>query len=173
MSYKHKSFIIIFFTNKWPGGRFLQCGSWYYRMSWKYHNRSIVFDELNVSISLKEVSESIKQLKNGKASTEDFLVNEFFIRGSDRYINSTSSVSFSFCLWLKFFPKIGARNCWFHYTKSNQSINQSNHFRCRALVPFRTLHILHCWFFRSAVLIMIYLFLLYFLFFFFFIKYYY
>ena len=43
---------------------------------------TIVFDELNVPISLNEVSESIKQLKNGKAGEEDPLVNEFFIHGS-------------------------------------------------------------------------------------------
>ena len=52
---------------------------------------SIVFDELNVPISLNEVSESIKQLKDGKAGAEHLLVYEFFIHG---HINSASSVSF-------------------------------------------------------------------------------
>ena len=43
----------------------------------------IVYDELNVPISLNEVSESMKQLKNSKAGAEDLLMNEFFIHGSD------------------------------------------------------------------------------------------
>ena len=77
MSYRHKRVLQYFFTNKWPGGRFLQWGS---RYTERVENViiddiSIVFDELNVPISPNGVSESIKQLKNGKAGAEDLLVN--------------------------------------------------------------------------------------------------
>ena len=42
-----------------------------------------MFDELNVSIDICEVMNGIKELKQGKSSGADMLVNEFFITGKD------------------------------------------------------------------------------------------
>ena len=42
-----------------------------------------MFDELNVSIDICEVMSGIKELKQGKSSGADMLVNEFFITGKD------------------------------------------------------------------------------------------
>lgn len=43
----------------------------------------IMFDELNKEISLAEIISAISQLKNGKSSGPDRLINEFFINGKD------------------------------------------------------------------------------------------
>ena len=39
------------------------------------------FEELNAAITSGELNEAIKQLKSGKSSGEDLLLNEFFIYG--------------------------------------------------------------------------------------------
>ena len=63
---------------------------------------SIVFDEVSVPISLNEVSESTKQLKNGKVCAEDPLVNESFKHGSDLLAPHLASILTS---TREFFPE--------------------------------------------------------------------
>ena len=41
----------------------------------------VMFSELDVEITRKEISKSIKQLKTGKSGGPDQLINEFFIHG--------------------------------------------------------------------------------------------
>ena len=61
------------------------------------------FEELNVALTSGELNEAIKQLKSGKSSGEDLLLNEFFISwapGADALC--TSFVQLCFKLW--YFP---------------------------------------------------------------------
>ena len=41
----------------------------------------IIFDELNTTITETEIRKASKQLKNGKTSGPDMLLNEFFLYG--------------------------------------------------------------------------------------------
>ena len=43
----------------------------------------LLFDELNVNISLVDIEKAIKQLKNGKSAGVDLLINELFVHGKD------------------------------------------------------------------------------------------
>ena len=43
----------------------------------------LLFDELNVNISLVDIEKAIKELKNGKSAGVDLLINELFVHGKD------------------------------------------------------------------------------------------
>lgn len=45
----------------------------------------IMFNELNVEISVDEVQKAVKQLQNGKARGPDLLLNGFFKFGSQNH----------------------------------------------------------------------------------------
>ncbi|MEW8548380.1 MAG: reverse transcriptase family protein, partial [Candidatus Thiodiazotropha sp.] len=47
----------------------------------------IMFDELNVEISLLEINSAVKQLKNGKSAGPDLFLNEFFKNGTNTLLN--------------------------------------------------------------------------------------
>ena len=47
----------------------------------------IMFDELNVEISLLEIKTAVKQLKNGKSAGPDLLLNDFFKNGTETLLN--------------------------------------------------------------------------------------
>ena len=64
----------------------------------------VMFDELNIPISLEEVKLAIEQLSNGKSGGPDKLLNEFFIHGKE-FLLSTLHILFNAVLDKGYFPK--------------------------------------------------------------------
>lgn len=53
----------------------------YFNERYENDEFNIIFEELNLNISLEEVSKAVNQLKTGKSGGPDKIINEFFIHG--------------------------------------------------------------------------------------------
>ena len=48
----------------------------------------VMFEELNLSISLEEIKDGIRQLRNGASAGPDLFLNEFLKQGTNELITS-------------------------------------------------------------------------------------
>lgn len=64
----------------------------------------VMFEELNSDITIHEVSAAIKQLKSGRSSGPDLLLNEFFIHG-ERILAPILLSLFNKCFNISYFPE--------------------------------------------------------------------
>ncbi|MCG8046921.1 MAG: reverse transcriptase family protein [Candidatus Thiodiazotropha taylori] len=72
-----------------PNDRFYQADEdiLYFNERYVKGELQVMFDELNVPISIEEIKSSIKQLKNGASAGPDLLLNEFLKNGSNVMLN--------------------------------------------------------------------------------------
>ena len=68
-----------------PESRYFQAGEdvLYYNERYVKEELEVMFQELDVRISLSEIRKGIRLLKNGKSSGPDLLLNEFIKYGND------------------------------------------------------------------------------------------
>ena len=64
----------------------------------------IMFDELNVNITVEEIRKAIGQLKNGRSGGPDKFLNEFFVHGSNTLLSYLYSL-FNKILNIGYFPE--------------------------------------------------------------------
>lgn len=71
-------------------------------------NYNVVYEELDKEIIYDEISKVIKKLKCNKSCSEDYIVNELFIRCNDilmfvlyKFFNKILMLGLFFDLWIK------------------------------------------------------------------------
>ena len=65
----------------------------------------VMFDELNVPITLDEIKRALKQLRNGASGGPDLYINELFKNGSDVLLNYIHTL-FNKVFEVGYFPEI-------------------------------------------------------------------
>ena len=84
--------------------------------NWLSQELECAFQELNNDISEAEIRIAISQLKSGKSSGEDKLLNEFFVHGKMCWWNTCSNCLI-LCSTVGYFRKHGVRDYLFRYLK--------------------------------------------------------
>lgn len=65
----------------------------------------VLFEEINSEITMQEVLAAIKQLKSGRSSGPDLLLNEFFVHG-ERVLAPILLSLFNKCFSISYFPEV-------------------------------------------------------------------